>query len=230
MGKKVNPIVFRMNQTRTWDSKWFSVRDFKKLLKQDIEIKKYMNGKLSQAFISRIIIERTAKSVNINITAGRPGVIIGRGGVGIEELKKEISRKFVKDTKMGVNIGIKEVANPNLDAAIISQSVKLDIEKRMPFRRAMKQAIGKVEKARAKGVKIQVSGRLNGVEIARSEKLTSGNVPLHTLRADIDYAFCEANTLYGVIGIKVWIYKGDVFAKTKDDAKKDEESSKEEKK
>ncbi|MBT4722961.1 30S ribosomal protein S3 [Candidatus Falkowbacteria bacterium] len=229
MGKKVNPIIFRMNQTRTWDSKWFSVRDFKKLLRQDIEIKKYMNGKLSQAFISKIVIERTAKSVNINITAGRPGVIIGRGGVGIEELKKEISRKFVKDIKMGVNIGIKEVTNPNLDAAIISQSVKLDIEKRMPFRRAMKQAIGKVEKARAKGVKVQVSGRLNGVEIARSEKLTSGNVPLHTLRADIDYAFCEANTIYGVIGIKVWIYKGDVFAKSKDDEKKDEESSKESK-
>lgn len=202
-----------MNQTRTWDSKWFSDKNFKNLLRQDIEIKKFLRNKLLQAFVSSIGIERTAKAVVVNIKAGRPGVIIGRGGVGIEDLKKEVSRKFVKDTKMAVNIAIKEVSNPNLDAAIIGLGLKLDIEKRMPFRRAMKQAINKAEKARAKGVKVQVSGRLNGVEIARCEKLLSGNVPLHTLRADIDYAFCEANTIYGVIGVKVWVYKGDVFKK-----------------
>jgi small subunit ribosomal protein S3 len=213
MGKKINPIIFRMNQTRTWDSKWFSDKNFKNLLRQDIEIKKFLRNKLLQAFVSSIGIERTAKAVVVNIKAGRPGVIIGRGGVGIEDLKKEVSRKFVKDTKMAVNIAIKEVSNPNLDAAIIGLGLKLDIEKRMPFRRAMKQAINKAEKARAKGVKVQVSGRLNGVEIARCEKLLSGNVPLHTLRADIDYAFCEANTIYGVIGVKVWVYKGDVFKK-----------------
>ncbi|KKR08531.1 MAG: Ribosomal protein S3 [Parcubacteria group bacterium GW2011_GWC2_39_14] len=211
MGKKINPKVFRLGQTRTWDSRWFSSKNFSNLLQQDILIKKFLNKKLEGAFVSRIEIERTAKEVNVIVTSARPGVIIGRGGVGVEDLKKEIKRQYLKDRKIAVNINIKEVENVNTDATIVGLGIKADIEKRIPFRRAMKQAINKVEKAGAKGVKVQISGRLNGVEIARSEKLLSGKVPLHTIRADVDYAQIEAFTLYGVIGIKVWIYRGDIF-------------------
>lgn len=216
MGKKINPKIFRLGQTRTWDSRWFSDKNFSKFLKQDIEIKEYIKNKLKNAFVSRVEIERTAKDVSVIINSARPGVIIGRGGVGVEEIKKEIGKKFLKDKKVGVNINIKEVDNVNLDAMITALGIKFDIEKRIPFRRAMKQAINKVERAGAKGVKVQVSGRLNGVEIARSEKLISGKVPLHTLRADVDYAFVEANTMYGLIGIKVWVYRGDIFNKKND--------------
>jgi len=221
MGKKVNPKVFRLGQTRTWDSRWFSNKNFSELLQQDIKIKKFLNKKLAGAFVSRIEIERTSKEVNIIISSARPGVIIGRGGVGVEDLKKEIKRQYLKDRKIAVNINIKEVENVNTDATIVGLGIKADIEKRIPFRRAMKQAIGKVEKAGAKGVKVQISGRLNGVEIARSEKLLSGKVPLHTLRADVDYAQIEAYTLYGVIGIKVWIYRGDVFNAKKSETSKE---------
>jgi len=221
MGKKVNPKVFRLGQTRTWDSRWFSNKNFSELLQQDIKIKKFLNKKLAGAFVSRIEIERTSKEVNIIISSARPGVIIGRGGVGVEDLKKEIKRQYLKDRKIAVNINIKEVENVNTDATIVGLGIKADIEKRIPFRRAMKQAIGKVEKAGAKGVKVQISGRLNGVEIARSEKLLSGKVPLHTVRADVDYAQIEAYTLYGVIGIKVWIYRGDVFNAKKSETSKE---------
>jgi small subunit ribosomal protein S3 len=211
MGKKINPKIFRIGQTRNWDSRWFSVRNYSKFLQQDIQIKEYLGEKLKNAFVSRIEIERTPKDVNVIINSARPGVIIGRGGVGVEELKKEVSRKFIKNNKVAVKLNIKEVENVSLDAMIIALSIKFDIEKRIPFRRAMKQAILKVERAGAKGVKISASGRLNGVEIARTEKLISGKVPLHTIRADVDYAAIVANTMYGVIGIKVWIYRGDIF-------------------
>lgn len=222
MGKKINPIIFRLKQTRTWDSRWFAdKKNYCKLLEEDIKIKEYIYTKLANSSVSSVNIERTAKEVNIIIFSARPGMIIGRGGVGIEEIKKHIRRKFISDKKIAVNVNIKEIDNPNLDAKVVAQGIKMDIEKRIPFRRAMKQAMNKVERARAKGVKIQVSGRLNGVEIARTEKLISGKVPLHTLRANIDYAFEEAHTIYGVIGIKVWIYKGDIF---RDQAKKKNES------
>jgi len=221
MGKKVNPKVFRLGQTRTWDSRWFSDKNFSELLQQDIKIKKFLNKKLASAFVSRIEIERTAKEVNVIISSARPGVIIGRGGVGVEDLKKEIKRQYLKDRKIAVNINIKEIENVNTDATIVALGIKADIEKRIPFRRAMKQAIGKVEKAGAKGVKVEIAGRLNGVEIARSEKLLSGKVPLHTIRADIDYANVEAFTLYGVIGIKVWIYRGDIFKAKKEESSKE---------
>ncbi|EKE05452.1 MAG: hypothetical protein ACD_19C00287G0004 [uncultured bacterium] len=221
MGKKINPKVFRLGQTRTWDSRWFSSKNFSSLLQQDILIKKFLNKKLAGAFVSRIEIERTAKEVNIIVSSARPGVIIGRGGVGVEDLKKEIKRQYLKDIKIAVNINIKEIENVNTDATIVGLGIKADIEKRIPFRRAMKQAINKVEKAGAKGIKVQISGRLNGVEIARSEKLLSGKVPLHTIRADVDYAQIEAFTLYGVIGIKVWIYRGDVFKEKKVESTKE---------
>jgi len=211
MGKKINPKIFRIHQTRTWDSRWFAAKNYSKFLQQDIEIKGYLRKKLDKAFVSDINIERTAKEINIIIYSARPGVIIGRGGVGLESLQKDISRQYLKDKKVNVKLSIKEIANPNLDSNIVAQGIKLDIEKRIPFRRAMKQAIAKVGKAKAKGIKVELSGRLNGAEIARTEKLLSGKVPLHTLRADIDYSLVEALTVYGKIGIKVWLYRGDIF-------------------
>lgn len=213
MGKKINPRIFRIKISKTWDSRWFSVKNYAKFLRQDLEIKEYLKNKFLQAFVSAVHIERTAKDINVILYSARPGVVIGKGGSGIEDLKKELIRKFRLGKKARLNLSIKEVANPNLDARVVGLGIKFDIEKRIPFRRAMKQAIGKVEKAGAKGVKVEISGRLNGAEIARTEKLLSGKVPLHTLRADIDYALVEAFTLYGVIGIKVWICRGEVFIK-----------------
>lgn len=214
MGKKINPKIFRLKQTRTWDSLWFSDKsNYSTLLRQDIQIKDLLRKKLAEASVSDIHIERTAKDINVIIFSGRPGVIIGRGGAGLEVMKKAITRKIIKDQKIKFNIAIKEIENPNFDACIVGQGIKMDIEKRIPFRRAMKQAIQKVEKAGAKGVKVEISGRLDGSEIARTEKILSGKVPLHTLRADIDFAIVEALTIYGKIGIKVWIYKGEVFKK-----------------
>ncbi|MBI5076897.1 30S ribosomal protein S3 [Candidatus Falkowbacteria bacterium] len=213
MGKKINPKIFRVKQTRTWDSRWFAIKNYAQNLRQDLNIKEYLKKKLLSSFVSQVNIERTAKEVNIIIYSARPGMIIGRNGIGIEELKKEIERKHFKNRKVRVNVNIKEVSNPNQDAMIVAQGIKFDIEKRIPFRRAMKQAIQKVEKAGGKGVKVEISGRLNGAEIARTEKLLSGKVPLHTIRADIDYAFVTAFTLFGTIGIKVWIYRGNIFLK-----------------
>ncbi|MBU1131651.1 30S ribosomal protein S3 [Patescibacteria group bacterium] len=213
MGKKINPKIFRIKQTRTWDSRWFAVKNYSNLLKQDVQIKAYLNKTLQNAFIARIEIEKTAKEIHIIIFSARPGIIIGKGGMGVDKIKKEIFRKFIKDQKISINISIKEVDNAALDATLVAQNIKFDIEKRIPFRRALKQAISKVERAGAKGVKVKIGGRLNGAEIARSEQLSSGKIPLHTIRADIDYALVEANTMYGKIGIKVWIYRGDVFNK-----------------
>lgn len=215
MGKKINPIIYRIKQTRTWDSRWFAEKNFSELLKQDLLIKKYINKQLANAFVSHIVIERTPKEVNVTIFSARPGVIIGRGGIGVDKIRKDIFRQYVKDQKVKVNINIKEVDRPNLDAVLVAETIKQDIEKRIPFRRALKQAIGKVEKAGAKGIKVKIGGRLNGAEIARSEMLSSGKIPLQTLRADIDYADVTARTMYGAIGIKVWIYRGDVFNKVK---------------
>lgn len=212
MGKKINPKVFRINTIIPWESRWFNDKHFAKYLKQDVQIRDYLKKKLLEAFVAGIEIERAAKQVNVFIHSARPGVIIGKGGVGIEELRKHISRAFIKDKNMRVNLSIKEVGKPNLNATLVGQSIKFDIEKRIPFRRAMKQAIMKVEKSGGLGVKVIVSGRLNGAEIARTEMLVSGKLPLHTLRADISYAEEAAYTTYGVIGVKVWIYRGNVFA------------------
>jgi len=213
MGKKINPKIFRLKQTRTWDSTWYKQKDYALTLRQDIEIKEFLKKKLLNAFVSAVNVERTAKDLTVIVYSARPGVIIGRSGSGIEDLKKELIKKVLKDKNAKLSINIKEVSNPNLDANIVGSSIKFDIEKRIPFRRAMKQAMQKSEKAGAKGVKVEISGRLNGAEIARTEKLLWGKVPLHTIRADIDYALINAYTLYGVIGIKVWIYRGDIFKK-----------------
>lgn len=213
MGKKVNPKVFRIGITRTWPSKWFKVgKSYSNNVQQDVRTRRFLTKELREAGVDRIEIERSENQVNIGIYTAKPGLIIGRGGTGVDDLKKKVHSKFLKNFKPGdIKLNIFEVSRPNLSAQITVQSMALEIEKRMPFRRVMKQAMGRIERAGALGVKIIVSGRLNGAEIARSEMLSSGKVPLQTLRADIDYARGIANTTYGVIGIKVWIYKGDKF-------------------
>ncbi len=219
MGKKVNPKIFRMGVTKTWTSKWFGVGDdYIKNVRQDVSVKKYLLKKLREAGVDRVEIERSTKKISINVYTAKPGIIIGRGGTGAEDLKKKIHDLYLKNFKPGeINLNIYEVDRPNLSSQIIVQSMIVDIEKRMPFRRVMKQAMNRVERAGALGVKIIVGGRLNGAEIARSEMLSRGKVPLHTLRADIDYARGFARTTYGTIGIKVWIYKGDKFEREKEE-------------
>ncbi len=212
MGKKINPRVFRLGMSEKWRSRWYAGRDFAEFLKQDVSIRKYLNDALKEAAVDRIEIARSRGEITINISAAKPGLIIGRGGSGIEELKKKIQNKFLeKDIKL--NINITEVSVPNLSASVIVDAIRADVEKRIPYRRVMKQNIDKVMKAGAKGVKIMVAGRLNGVDIARREKLVEGKIPLQTLRSDIDYSRGTARTIYGTIGIKVWIYKGKYFDK-----------------
>lgn len=224
MGKKVNPKIFRISANRQWTSKWFGLgRVYAANTRQDVSIKRFLLKKWREAGVDRVEIERSANKINISVYTAKPGLMIGRGGTGVDDLKKEIHAKFLSrpaGIRPGdVNLNIHEVDRPNLSAQIIVQAMALDLEKRMPFRRVMKQAINRAERAGALGVKVMVAGRLNGVEIARSEMLASGKVPLHTLRADIDYARGAANTTYGVIGIKVWIYKGDRFEREKQDEK-----------
>lgn len=215
MGKKVNPKILRMGITKTWASVWFeSGEKYIKNVRQDVLVRKYMIREFKEAGIDKVEIIRSLNKIEITVSTAKPGLIIGRGGNGVEELKKKLHTQFLKNFRMGeIALNIKEANRPNLSSQIIVQSMILDIEKRMPFRKVMKQTIGKAERAGALGVKVVISGRLNGAEIARREKLVSGKVPLQTLRADIDYARGVAHTTYGAIGIKVWIYKGEVFEK-----------------
>jgi len=215
MGKKINPKIFRIGVTKAWPSKWFaSGNDYINGVRQDVQARKYLIKELREAGVDRVEIERNTGKINIGVYTAKPGLIIGRGGAGVDELKKKLHSKFLKTFKPSdVNLNIYEVSRPNLSAQIAIQSMILDLEKRMPFRRVMKGLVNRVERAGALGVKVIVAGRLNGAEIARSEMLTSGKVPLHTLRADIDYARGTASTTYGAIGIKVWIYKGNKFEK-----------------
>ena len=206
MGQKVNPVSFRMGMSQTWKSKWFSDKNYVKYLKQDVLVRKYLKIKLRDAGISRIEIKRSADDITIVIFSSRPGIIIGRGGTGIEELKKDLVKRFIKNEK-ALKISIEEVKKPMLSSGIVMQGIIDQIEKRMPYRRVMKKTIERVMEAGAKGVKVKVSGRLNGVEIARKETLGKGRLPLHTLRANIDYSRGTAATTYGSIGVKVWIYK-----------------------
>ena len=217
MGQKVHPKAFRLKVNKTWDSKWYADGDFAAYLKQDVLVRKFIQKKLKAAHVSRIEIERSSNGIVVNVYAAKPGLIIGRGGQGVETLKKEMHNEILKDAfsrKRGlknITLNIFEVSSPSTDAAITVQSIAGDLEKRLPFRRVVKQAIGRAEKAGAKGIKIMVSGRLDGAEIARRETLFAGKIPLHTLRADIDYSRGAAQTIYGKIGIKVWVYKGDIF-------------------
>lgn len=214
MGQKVNPNLFRLGVIRTWNSKWFSdnKKEFINNFSQDVKVRKFILQELREAGVDRVEIERSANKIIISIFTAKPGLIIGRGGSGIEDLKKKIHDKFLKNRRLNeINLNITEFSRPNLSAQILTQSMVIDLEKRMPFRRVMKQAINRAERAGALGVKVIIKGRLNGAEIARCEMLTTGKVPLHTLRADIDYARGVAHTTYGAIGVKVWVYKGDVF-------------------
>jgi small subunit ribosomal protein S3 len=213
MGQKVHPQIFRLGTIGTWKSKWFATKDYAAFLEQDIKIRKYIAHKLREAGIASIDIERSGAKLTVNLHTSKPGVVIGRGGAGAEELKKDIKKRFL-DKKTQLNITIHEVAKPDLAAGIICQNVIEQLEKRMPFRRVIKRSIEQVMQAGAKGVKIIIGGRLGGAEIARQEKFSQGSIPLHTLRADVDYYRAAAHTTYGAIGVKVWINRGEVFKKT----------------
>lgn len=206
MGHKVNPISFRMGMSQKWKSRWFSDKNYINYLKQDILIRNYLKRRLKDAWVGRIEIKRSADDITVVIYSSRPGIIIGRGGTGIEDLKKEIMKRFIKQ-KQTLKIAIEEIKKPMLSSAIVLQSMIEQTEKRIPYRRVMKKAIERVVNAGCQGVKVTMSGRLSGVEIARKETLGEGRLPLHTLRANIDYSRGTANTTYGAVGIKVWIYK-----------------------
>lgn len=215
MGNKVHPKGFRTGVIYTWPSKWFaSKRDYAKLLREDMDIKTMLWKKLKEASVDHFEIERTPRAVTITIHTAKPGFIIGRGGTGVEDLKKQlrdlISKKAGK--QVNLNLNIVEVTNPSLSSCIVMQAIIADLEKRMPFRRILKLNLDRIQKAGAKGAKILVKGRLNGAEIARDEKVSWGSVPLQNLRADVDYSSGFARTIFGTIGVKVWIYRGDVFA------------------
>lgn len=218
MGKKVNPNVMRLGVTKTWPSIWFeSGKTYIKNVQQDVAIRKHLIKTMREAGVDRVEIIRSLNKITIDIHTAKPGLIIGRGGNGVEDLKKKIHDQFLRNFRMGeINLNIKEANRPQLSAQIAVQTTIMELEKRMPFRKVMKQLLGRVERAGALGVKVVISGRLNGAEIARTEKLVWGKVPLQTLRADISYARGAAHTSYGAIGIKVWIYKGEVFEKEKD--------------
>jgi small subunit ribosomal protein S3 len=218
MAQKVNPKIFRIGTVLGWDSKWFSRKNYKEFLRQDVEMRVFLKAALKEASVDKIEIERGANQVTITVHSGKPGFVIGRAGTGIEELKKKLRAMFFKNKKTVLNLNVIEVARPTLSANIVMQNMIVDIEKRMPFRRVLKQTIDRVQKAGALGVKVMVSGRLNGAEIARREMLSWGSVPLQNLRADIDYANDFARTMYGTIGVKVWIYRGEVFGEKKKEA------------
>ena len=208
MGQKVSPIGLRIGINKDWESRWFADRkDTARFLENDVKIRKFLEKKLKDAAVSSILIERTAKKTDVIINTAKPGVVIGHGGDEIEKLKKELS-KLVDEN---IQISIKEVKNPDLDAALVAENIARQIEGRVSFRIAQKRAIRNTMKAGAKGIKTSVSGRLGGADMARTEGYTDGIIPLHTLRADIDYAHKEANTTYGKIGVKVWIYKGEIL-------------------
>lgn len=215
MGKKTHPKAFRLAVTRGWQAHWFADRDFQSLLREDVRIRTFLLKELREAQVDRVEIERSRQNVAVNILAAKPGVVIGRAGAGIEELKKKLKTKFFQGRRTTVNINVKEVDRPALSARVTGLQIAMDIEKRMPFRRVMKMAIERVMKGGAEGVKITLSGRLNGAEIARTETLAQGKIPLHNLRADIDFASVSAHTIYGAIGVKVWINRGEVFEEKK---------------
>src|SRR6202035_789098 len=208
MGQKVHPYGFRLGYTKPWKSRWFVERDYDKLLLEDIKLKNELKEKLKSAGVSSIEIERPGNKLRIIIKTARPGIIIGRKGAEIDKLKAELQKRTAgKD----IFVDIQEVHKPELDAQLVSESIALQLEKRVAFRRAMRKAVDSALRFGCKGIKVRVSGRLNGAEIARTEWYLQGRLPLHTLRADIDYGFTEANTTYGVIGIKCWVYKGEIL-------------------
>jgi small subunit ribosomal protein S3 len=207
MGQKVNPIGFRLGVIRSWDSKWYEEKNYAKWLHEDIRLREYVKKKLGQAGISKVEIERAASKVKVNVHTARPGIVIGKRGAGIESIKKEL-QQF---TQNEVFLNIVEVRKAETDAQLVAENITTQLERRIAFRRAMKKAIQTAQKFGAKGIRVACSGRLGGAEMARYEWYREGRVPLHTLRADIDYGFAEAKTTYGKIGCKVWIFRGEVL-------------------
>ena len=211
MGQKVHPIGIRLGITKEWTSKWYAdSRSFPIYVQQDHEVRVFLKEKLKDASVSRIQIERPAKKANITIHTARPGIVIGKKGEDIEKLRREVAR-MLKMVIHDVRLNISEIRKPELDAQLVAEGIAQQLERRVMFRRAMRRAITNTMRIGAEGIKVKVAGRLNGAEIARSETYREGSVPLHTLRADIDYGLAEAHTTYGVIGVKVWIYRGEVF-------------------
>jgi len=208
MGHKVNPIGLRVGVNRTWESRWYAGQDFGKQLHEDLAIRDYLKSKLSQAGVSRILIERPAKKPRVTIHSARPGVVIGKKGADIDKLRGELNKLVDSD----VSINIVEVRKPEIDAQLVAENVAQQLERRVSFRRALKRAVQSAMRLGALGIRINAAGRLGGAEIARTEWYREGRVPLHTLRADIDYGFAEAKTTYGVCGIKCWIFRGEVMA------------------
>jgi len=209
MGQKVNPNGLRLGINKTWSSRWYSKTNYAKLLHEDLKIKKYIQEKLASASISNVIIERAAKKLRLTLYSSRPGIIIGKKGADIESLKN----KLTEMSKLEVYLDIKEVRKPEVEAKLVAENIASQLEKRISFRRAMKKAVQSAMRLGAKGIKVVCSGRLGGAEIARTEKYHEGSVPLHTLRSDIDYATAEAETTYGICGIKVWINRGEILLK-----------------
>lgn len=207
MGQKVHPYGFRLRFNKTWRSRWFAKHDYSRLLHEDLQLKRVLKDRLRAAGVSSIEVDRPGNKLRITIRTARPGIIIGRKGAEIDKLKQEVQKR----TNREVYIDIQEVYKPELDAQLVSESIGLQLEKRVAFRRAMRKAVDSALRFGCKGIKVRVSGRLNGAEIARSEWYLQGQLPLHTLRADIDYGFAQAMTTYGVIGVKVWIYKGEIL-------------------
>lgn len=213
MGQKTHPIGFRLGVNKTWNSRWFSVRDYAKFLHQDLQIREFVKKKLKHGGVSRIDIERVAGKIKVNVHTARPGIVIGKKGTGIDQLRAEVLKLIGTE----VFINILEVRKAEADAQLIAESITDQLERRVAFRRAMKKAMSQAFKFGVNGIKIQCSGRLGGAEIARVERYAEGSVPLHTLRADIDYGFSEALTTYGQIGVKVWVFKGETLGKQRPD-------------
>ncbi len=209
MGQKVNPTGLRLGIIKGWDSAWFGGKDFSDKIVEDHNIRKYLTARIPKGGISKVVIERTLKRITLTIHTARPGVVIGKGGSEVDKLKEELKQLTGKD----IQINIFEIKRPELDAKLVGESIAQQLKARISYRRAMKQAIASSMRVGAQGIKIKCSGRLGGAEMARSEQYKEGRIPLHTLRADIDYAVSEADTVYGKIGIKVWIFKGEVFGK-----------------
>ena len=209
MGQKINPVGFRLGIVRGWDSSWFGGKNFSDKLVEDQKIRKYVDARIQKGGIAKIVIERTLKRVTLTIHTARPGVVIGKGGTEVDKIKEELKKLTGKD----VQINIFEIKRPEMDARLVGESIAQQLEARISYRRAMKQAIASTMRVGAEGIKVKLSGRLAGADMARSEQYKEGRIPLHTLRADIDYAISEAQTVYGKIGIKVWIFKGEIYGK-----------------
>jgi small subunit ribosomal protein S3 len=209
MGQKINPVGFRLGIIRGWDSNWFGGKEFSDKLVEDQKIRKYIDARIQKGGIAKVVIERTIKRITLTIHTARPGVVIGKGGTEVDKIKEELKKLTGKD----VQINIYEIKRPELDARLVGESIAQQLEARISYRRAMKQAIASSMRVGAEGIKVKLSGRLAGADIARTEQYKEGRIPLHTLRADIDFALSEAQTVYGKIGIKVWIFKGEIFGK-----------------